>query len=139
MSTAGSTLDPNTPVGQFRVLAGDAAQDAEGNYALFSDADIRVYLEQYPDNIYRAISIGYMALAAAASTQSKWVIDYDLQVDLRQRAKEMRASADQFRDRADEYDAENLNSGDFFNLIDPQPPVIRGYYGKEAAPGASLW
>lgn len=107
-NTGVAPYDPNTLVGQVRVLTGDVTYGTpSGGYAeyeLFSDAEITAYLSIAEDNILRASGYAYSALAARASVDAKSVKDFDLSVDLRNRSDKLQATADAFFNQADEKD-----------------------------------
>lgn len=136
-------LTPGSDVSTFRVLAGDSepasidGDSGTASFALWSDAEIEVYLGMEPGNIYRAVALGYRALAGNAASQSKMVKDYDLEVDLTRRAGNLLDTAREFDLKADQFDEERGLRGDFFVLIDPNLDNESRYH-QEAAPDAFL-
>ena len=103
----------DTPVGQFRLLAGDVAftaltpaQLGLGDYTAFSDEEIEGFLDLNGDNVYRAVGFAYMALANVAAQNAQSIKDFDLQIDSRQRAEQLRFQAAWFFGKADEVDGE---------------------------------
>lgn len=140
MSTLGEyPVNPDTDLGRFRVLAGDSnpvtvheSKDS-ADYRLWSDEEILVYLGLNPDNIYRAVSDAAWALAAASAAEAKVVKDYDLQVDLAKRARELRETAARLEARADAAE----NAGEHFVAFDMWD--VTGANKPEAAPYACIW
>lgn len=131
-------IDPASAVGQFRVLAGDSNPvevlgGDRAEFRLWSDAEIEVYLSLSPDNVFRAVADGCWALASAAAAEAKVVKDYDLQVDLAKRARELRETATRMGERADKLEF----SGEHFVHIpgDDVDVVVN----PEAAPHVRLW
>lgn len=105
--------DFSTPVGQFRLLASDTSYVAldppvsgQGDYTYYSDAEIEGYLTVTEDNPYRAVGFAYIALANIAAQSAESIKDFDLAVDSRQKAEQLRIQAQWFFDKADELDAE---------------------------------
>lgn len=103
--------DFNSPVGQFRALAGDLEAEqydppVEGirNYAKFSDAEIEAFLVQADGSPSRAMGYLYLRLASEAATESKSIKDHDLSVDLTKRAGDLREIAAIWFGRADSED-----------------------------------
>lgn len=116
MSNVGSNpADFNSPTGQFRLLANDTVATelptpvaGQGQFALFSDAEIAGYMGLYPESILRAVGTAYTALAGRAAMEAKLVKDFDLQVDLSKRAEMLTDAAKAYFARAD---ADDLLSG----------------------------
>lgn len=107
-------LVPTTDVGKFRLSRGDVnsvpldpVEPGFQDYALYSDDEITVFLEQGASSINRAIGYSYLQASGAASEQSKTVKDYDLAVDLTKRAEDLRKTAQMYFDLADEEDLIN--------------------------------
>lgn len=125
MSDLSGVFPPNydTPVGKFRLLTGDVngecgpERDGTGVYSTWSDAEIAAFISLSPDNIYRAISEAYRALAGNAAENAKYVKDYDLQLDTRKRSDELLRISLSWSDRADELDAE-LTLEEGFGIYD---------------------
>ena len=104
--------DFSTTVGNFRLLANDTYFTAltptvagQGNYTLFSDDEIDAYLV-LQSNVYRAVGLAYMGLANTAARQAESIKDFDLAIDSRQKAEQLRAQADAFFTLADKSDAD---------------------------------
>ena len=101
--------DFSTDTGKFRLLIGDLnatnINAGTGEYAFFSDLEIAGYLTLNP-SIYRAAGMALNALATQAADQAQSIKDYDLQVDLRQRAEQLREQAKQVFAQADIIDME---------------------------------
>lgn len=117
-------LDPDTDVGQWRLLFGDTqfepydpAVPGVGNYESFSDSEIQAFINQSPENIARSIGFAYLQLAGAAAFEAKSVKDFDLSVDLTKRPAELRALAQFWFDRADAVD-DAAGAADFFDVFD---------------------
>jgi len=115
--------DPNTEIGQFRFTFGDTEyteldppEAGYGNYTYWSDAEIQAFLARSDDSITRAIGYAYLNLAASAARESKFVKDYDLQVDLTKRSADLRAIAQLYFDQADDED-DNAGLGEYFDLV----------------------
>lgn len=103
--------DFSTTVGQFRLLANDTyyvhtdpPQQDVGIYTLFSDDEIDAYLA-LQSNVYRAVGLAYLGLANTAAREAESIKDYDLAIDSRQKAEQLRAQADAFFAEADRADA----------------------------------
>ena len=105
-------VDPTTDVGRVRLLLGDSdgkpldpPVEGKASYNLLSDAEIEAYLAAGSGSALRGIGFYYMALAGEAAKESKSVKDFDLSVDLKSRAGDLRNMALMWFDRADEEDA----------------------------------
>lgn len=113
MSNPGvSPPDFTTTVGQFRLLANDVynvplspTAAGQGDYTLFSDAEIDGYLA-LQGNVYRAVGLAYLSLANAAALEAESIKDYDLAIDRRQKAEQLRLQANTFFAQADTADME---------------------------------
>lgn len=110
--------DITTEVGKFRALVGDLSyteldppEAGFGNYSLFSDDEIKVFLDTSTSK-EGAAALAYTQLAGAAAIESKNVKDYDLQVDLTKRATDLRLIAAMWQDKAD------AATADIFELFD---------------------
>lgn len=104
--------DLATTRGKFRLLAGDSvsvplipAETGFGDYTLFSDAEVDAYLTMAEDSVYRAVGWAYLQLANEAARQAESIKDYDLSVDSRQKAEQLRAQALSWLEQADLEDA----------------------------------
>ena len=129
-------VEPDSLVGQFRLLYGDMSAEAYdpyvpgvGNFKELSDAEIDGYLRQGRDNVSRAIGFYLLALASRAALLAKSVKDYDLQVDTTKRASELREAADVWFDRADLAEAQ-AGAFDIFELYGSEEPKFH----PEASP-----
>lgn len=115
-------LEPESDITTFRMLAGDAvaepaADEGEGNFELWSDEDISLYLELYPDNTHRAISAAYRALAGQAAVIAQMSKDYDTTLDNTKRSAQLHAVADFHAAEADKLDAVGDNAPEFFTMF----------------------
>jgi hypothetical protein len=118
MSTIGvAPPDFTDIVGQFRLLVGDTnatiISGGQGTYLFFSDEEINGYI-LLQSNIYRAAGMALNALATQAADQAQMVKDYDLQVDMRQRAEQFREQAKAMFEQAHIVDAEG---GEGFQIV----------------------
>lgn len=93
-------LDPETPVGQFRLVFGDIdsepydpVEQGFQSYGELSDAEIEAFLSQGGGSINRGIGYYYLSLSGAAAKESRMVQDYDLRIDSTKRAADLRAVA----------------------------------------------
>lgn len=116
--------DPTTTVGSFRTVYGDIASVPLSptvvgyqDYTYFSDDEIIVFIDQGQQNVLRGVGFAILQAANAASLQSKMVKDYDLQVDLTKRAADLRSTANQYFDIANQYD-ERAGLFDYFDFIE---------------------
>ena len=110
--------DISTEVGKFRALVGDLSYteldppvSGFGNYALFSDAEIEVFLD-LGDSQEMAAYYAFMQLAASAARTSTSVSDFDLKIDTTKTPVELRMIAQAWKDKAD------AASADVFELFD---------------------
>lgn len=108
-------IDPESPVGQFRLLYNLTAHEEYEpvepgivDFAELSDLQIEAFLNQARGNVNRAIGYYLLARASHHANESKMVKDYDLQVDLRSIADDLRQAAEAWFERAD---IEEINSG----------------------------
>lgn len=115
-------LNPNTPVGQMRVRAGDTKyvdleppEEGFGDYTLLSDLEIEAFLALSASPTW-AIYEAYLQLATTAALESRSIKDYDLAVDTTKRSADLRAIAEMWRKRAEDEDA-LLGEGDFFDVF----------------------
>lgn len=97
--------DLTTDVGKFRALIGDLSYEqldppvsGFGNYTLFSDAEIEVFLAA-SESFEGAAALAYTQLAGQAALESRTVKDFDLQVDLTKRATDLRLIAAMWADK----------------------------------------
>lgn len=121
----------------FRAVAGDTNYETvtapaghpewTADYVYFSDLEAEAFIAQGNDSTMRAAGWAYLALAANAATTGASIRDYDLAVDTKNRAAELRAIAQWFFDQADSDDA---GSEDAFLIVqtgercDPWPPEL---------------
>lgn len=110
--------DISTEVGKFRALVGDLSYTdltppvpGFGNYTLFSDFEIEVFLAA-SGSLEGAAALAYTQLAGSAALESKTVKDFDLSVDLSKKATDLRLIAAMWQDKAD------AASADVFELFD---------------------
>lgn len=110
--------DISTEVGKFRALVGDLSYteldppvSGFGNYTLFSDAEIEVFLD-LGDSQEMAAYYAFMQLAASAARTSTSVSDFDLKIDTTKTPVELRMIAQAWKDKAD------AASADVFELFD---------------------
>lgn len=113
--------DTTTDIGRVRALTGDMIYVAlappvtgQGDYTLFSDAEIQVFLDYADDSPFRAAGYAFMQLSGAAAQQAESIKDYDLQIDRRQKAEQLRAQATFFFEQADRLD---LQGDDGFTIV----------------------
>ena len=101
--------DFTTDTGRFRLLIGDLnatdVSGGSGTYLFFGDTEIAGYLT-LNTSIYRAAGMALNALATQAADQAVSTKDYDLAVDMRQRAEQFREQAKQMFAQADIMDME---------------------------------
>lgn len=113
MANAGvAPPDYTTDVGKFRLLTSDTYYvplvpdvPGQGDFVLFSDAEIDGYLAM-EDSVYRAAGLAFMGLAATAAREAESIRDFDLQVDRRQKAEQLRLQAAWFYTEAERLDGE---------------------------------
>ena len=123
-------LDPESRVSTFRVMYSitdheeyDPPVDGFVNYRELSDAEIEVFLTQGGGSVSRAIGYYLLAQASHHARESKLVKDYDLQVDLRSIADDLRQAAEAWFDRADDEDIA-AGLGDIFEVFGPERTVV---------------
>lgn len=104
-------LDATSDVGKVRLIIGDTISvpldpvvSGQQDYTMFSDAEIDVFLS-YSESPMRAAGYAYLSLAGVAAQQAESIKDYDLAVDSRQKAEQLRAQADAFFAEADRVEA----------------------------------
>ena len=105
-------------IGKFRATVGDThyveldpPQPGYGDYDLFSDGEIQVFLDTH-ESFEEAVGFAYLSLATSAALEAKNVKDFDLQVNTEKRAGELRALAQFWFDRDSEL------SADIFEVFD---------------------
>lgn len=114
--------DPETPVGRFRVLYGDATwepldppEEGWGQYEELSDDEIKVFIQAGGDSVLRGIGIYVQSLATHAASQSRIIKDHDLQVSTLQKSSDYRRAADQWF-RMAEQEEEQAGAFDIFDV-----------------------
>lgn len=119
-------LDPDSPVGIFRLLSGDsngvpieptppATEPTEAQYAIWSDLEIEALISQAGGVIARAIAMGYTQLAAQSASVSSSIRTDDLSVTTTSRSGEFIKLAQFWSDMADK--DEELASNDAFDIV----------------------
>ena len=112
MSNPGAfPVDFGEPVGQVRALIGDTLSvpldppvSGQQDFQLFSDAEIEQFLSSGQGSIYRASGFAFMSLAGVAARQAESIRDFDLQIDSRQKAEQLRLQAQWYFGEADRLD-----------------------------------
>lgn len=139
MSTLGVyPLDPDTPVGEFRLLSGDSegtpieppTPPVEANYAIWSDAEIEAFLAISRGSVARAISIGYSHLMAQSSSTEQIRTD-DLNITSKELAK-WQAMVDLWASIADQEDQRDVD--DFAEIYDTRGINAPAKCWPEASP-----
>lgn len=115
-------IEPETPVGQVRLIVGDiritndpCPPGSMGHYEMFSDDQIRAFLEAADGSVDLAVAYAYLNLAGRAASESETVKDYDLTVDLTKKATDYRNLAEIWFDRARHGD--DLEAEDAFEIV----------------------
>lgn len=115
-------LDPTTDVGRLRALLADTSYvplvppvSGQGDYAVFSDADLIAYLSLGAGDILRSAAIATRRLALEYSATGKSIKTDDLAVDLRSRGKDLLEVAKSFDKAAD--DVATGDANDYFNIV----------------------
>ena len=114
-------LDPETPIGQMRLILGDTestpydpVEAGFQNYEVFSDDELQALLTMSDDSFPRGVGYAYLKLAGLAANEAvDWRSD-DLAMTLSKRSSELRLIAQSWFDRADMQDA----SEDIFDVFD---------------------
>lgn len=120
MSNIGAyPVDPTTNVGKFRLMAGDSegtpivpeppAEPTTAEYAIWSDVEIEVLLAQANNSVARAISMGYMQLAALSASTSGSIRTDDLTVTTTSRSGEFLKLAQYWAEIADSQAADSFD------------------------------
>ena len=133
-------LDPDSPVGRFRLNYGDTSSEpfdpprpGEQNYVELSDIEIESFIAAGGDSISRGIGMYYMSMSGQAAKEAINAKDYDHQVDRRSVAGELRAAAQMWFDRADAEDAAN-GDNDIFEIFGFErefiPEGVQPIYGR---------
>jgi hypothetical protein len=104
-------LVPTSDVGKVRLIIGDTISvpfdpvvSGQQDYTLFGDDEITAFLS-YSESPMRAAGYAYLSLAGAAAQQAESIKDYDLAVDSRQKAENLRAQAAFYFEQADKIEA----------------------------------
>lgn len=113
--------DPNTPVGQVRLLIGDTVQDHGGEY-IFSDEFIGGYLTINAANVKYAAADALDVLATNEAYVSKKLRSESVQTDGASVANAIRLHAAALRARARQ-EAEELDAEGAVEIVDFQDPV----------------
>lgn len=122
--------DPTTDVGLTRVLLNDVAQDEQGNYKYYSDAELGAIIGA-AGSVNRAVAHVYRVIASDQALLLKSYTTDDLQVRGDLIAEFFRKLANDFDSKAN---AEELASGgDFFDAVDG-----RGSFGYVHAEGSAF-
>jgi hypothetical protein len=144
MAEDANPLDPETPVGQVRLLISDTQLRRDpGNPSApaeyyFSDAFIGGYLSMNAGNVFHAAADAITALAANEAMVSKKIRKENLQTDGPAVANAMRLLAQDLRARGNRVqEATDAADGTFF-IVDFSDPVTP-FDQFEAANGGSLW
>ena len=86
-----------------------------GTPPVFSDAQLTVLQDAYPDSIFRAAAAAIKSLALEYAAQDRSIATDDLRIDMKGRGKTLLEVADSFLADADAEDAGAAN--DFFQII----------------------
>lgn len=115
--------DTDTPVGAVRVGVGDTdwseldpPELGYGNYALFSDAELELFLTLSDGNVPRAIAMAYIKLAASWNSSSATIRTDDLQYSVKDSVGSWLSLADYWNNIADNEDDRAAN--DIFDMVD---------------------
>lgn len=126
-------LDPLTEVGRFRLMIGDTSSEpfdlpvpGTQNYSLFSDDEIKVFLEQ-SESHEGAAQLAYLQLAGSAALAASNIQDFDLKVSTEKRAEYLIRMAQMWGDKADAL------SADIFEIFDVNIDNGRDCYPELAA------
>ena len=114
--------DPETPIGQVRLLSGDSVYTeldppvaGMGQYRYWSDAEIASFLTLAGGSIPRAISIAYSQLASSYVGQSRSIKTDDLSISASTYMADWIRLVDYWRDIADSSDANAVD--DIFDAV----------------------
>jgi hypothetical protein len=99
----GEALDPETAVGQVRLVVGDDVAASSGDYT-FSDDAITVALSLSSDGITRAVSILVKQLALSASLSGQSIKADDFSINTTNRGKSLLEVALSYEAQADTED-----------------------------------
>jgi len=120
MSEFSAIYDPQTPVGQVRLLIDDT------NANVFSDLELATFLNLNSGSVLKAAAQALLMIAGSEARLSKKITSQDLQTDGPAVAAELRAQAKQLRAQADQDEADTTGAGVF--------EVVEYPYGQAAAP-----
>lgn len=130
--------NPETPTGNFRLLAGDSEwqpyspqQPGYGLYQTWSDAEIQAFLTLANGNVARAISYAYNQIGAMYAASGATIKTDDLSYSVKDSVGNWAGLARYWSDMADRADA--TAADDMFIMVDTgyQQPWMR----PEASPG----
>lgn len=114
--------DPTTDVGKFRFAAGDSSfvalappEVGFGDYSVWSDDEIEVFLVVGGGNLARAIAIAYRQLAATWASTGAAIKTDDLSYSAKESVGNWIALADYWDKLADEQGAAAVD--DYFDLV----------------------
>jgi hypothetical protein len=128
--------DPNSPVGQVRLLIGDTVQDHGGEY-IFSDDFLSGYLTVNAGSVRYAAADALDVLATNEAYISKKIRSEAIQTDGASVANAIRLHAAALRARARQAD-EELDAAGAVEIVDFQDPVSR-WDSFEYSTGGHPW
>lgn len=115
--------DTDTPVGSVRVGLGDTSwveldppEPGFGNYQLFSDSELELFLVLSDGNVPRAIAMAYIKLAASWNSSSATIRTDDLQYSVKDSVGSWLNLADYWNKIADDEDSRAAD--DMFDMVD---------------------
>ena len=127
--------DPNTPIGQVRLLVGDTVQD-DGEY-IFSDDFLGGYLIVNSGNVRYAAADALDVLATNEAYISKKIRTESIQTDGASVANAIRLHATSLRARARQ-EVEEIDAAGSIEIVDFQDPFSR-WDCFEYRNGVSTW
>lgn len=110
MSDVSMVYDPQTPVGQVRLLIDDT------DLLVFSDDELNTFLGLNGGSVLKAAAQALLMIAGSEARLAKKITSQDLQTDGPAVAAELRAQAKQLRAQADEDAAAAAES--VFEIVD---------------------
>jgi hypothetical protein len=128
--------DPNSPVGQVRLLIGDTVQDHGGEY-IFSDDFLSGYLTVNSGSVRYAAADALDVLATNEAYISKKIRSEAIQTDGASVANAIRLHAAALRARARQAD-EELDAAGAVEIVDFKDPVSR-WDSFEYSTGGHPW
>lgn len=136
MATSEFPPNPNTLIGQVRLLISDWPDSPDG--FIFDDAQVQAFLSMRKDNVTRAAASALMTIANNEVLLYKYVRTDDLTVDGVKGATELRLQARQLESQADNEDAAD---NEFFMVTYPKVSCGLEYEYLERAPrhGYAEW